>query len=33
MAKRAQFVFYTAWEMADRNEMLKRDIALPALSR
>jgi hypothetical protein len=27
MAKRAQFVFYTAWEMADRNEMLKRDIA------
>ena len=28
MAKRAQFVFYTAWEMANRNEMLKRDIPL-----
>jgi hypothetical protein len=33
MAKRAQLVFYTAWEMADRNEMLKRDIALPPMSR
>jgi hypothetical protein len=33
MAKRAQFVFYTAWEMADRNDMLKRDIALPPMSR
>ena len=28
MAKRAQLVFYTAWEMANRNEMLKRDIIL-----
>jgi Peptidase family M28 len=28
MAKRAQLVFYTAWEMANRNEMLKRDILL-----
>ncbi|HEY8897293.1 MAG TPA: M28 family peptidase, partial [Niastella sp.] len=28
MAKRAQLVFYTAWEMANRNEMLKRDIPL-----
>jgi hypothetical protein len=28
MAKRAQFVFFTAWEMANRNEMLKRDIPL-----
>ncbi|MBM3415987.1 MAG: M28 family peptidase [Bacteroidetes bacterium] len=28
MAKRAQLVFYTAWEMANRNEMLKRDIQL-----
>ena len=28
MAKRAQLVFYTAWEMANRNEMLKRDISL-----
>lgn len=25
MAKRAQLVFYTAWEMANRDEMLKRD--------
>ncbi|HEV2352788.1 MAG TPA: M28 family peptidase [Puia sp.] len=33
MAKRAQLVFYTAWEMADRNDMVKRDIALPALAR
>ena len=33
MAKRAQLVFYTAWEMAGRNEMLKRDIALPPMSR
>jgi hypothetical protein len=30
MAKRAQLVFYTAWEMANRNEMLKRDIPLTA---
>lgn len=28
MAKRTQLVFYTAWEMANRNEMLKRDIQL-----
>jgi hypothetical protein len=28
MAKRAQLVFYTAWEMANRNAMLKRDIQL-----
>lgn len=28
MAKRAQLVFYTAWEMANRNDMLKRDIQL-----
>ncbi|ANE53462.1 M28 family peptidase [Flavisolibacter tropicus] len=32
-AKRAQLVFYTAWEMANRNEMLKRDIALPTATR
>lgn len=30
LAKRAKLVFYTAWEMANRNEMLKRDIPLPA---
>jgi hypothetical protein len=23
-----QLVFYTAWEMANRNDMLKRDIKL-----
>lgn len=28
MQKRAQLVFHTAWEMANRNEMLKRDIPL-----
>ena len=28
MAKRAQVVFYTAWEMANRDEMLKRDTPL-----
>jgi Zn-dependent M28 family amino/carboxypeptidase len=28
LQKRAQLVFYTAWEMANRNEMLKRDIQL-----
>jgi hypothetical protein len=28
MAKRAQLVFYTAWDMANKNEMLKRDIPL-----
>lgn len=28
LAKRAQLVFYTAWDMANRNEMLKRDIPL-----
>lgn len=28
LAKRAQLVFYTAWDMANRNEMLKRDLKL-----
>ena len=28
MAKRAQLVFYTAWEMANRNDLLKRDVIL-----
>ncbi|WP_207513454.1 M28 family peptidase [Longitalea luteola] len=28
MAKRAQLIFYTAWEMANRNDMLKRDLPL-----
>jgi hypothetical protein len=30
MAKRAQLVFYTAWEMANRNDMVKRDLKLPS---
>ena len=33
LAKRAQLVFYTAWEMANRNEMLKRDLSLPSPTR
>ena len=33
MAKRAQLVFYTAWEMANRNDMLKRDIKLEVPQR
>jgi Zn-dependent M28 family amino/carboxypeptidase len=33
LRKRAQLVFYTAWEMANRNEMLKRDLPLPAPGR
>ncbi len=33
LAKRAKLVFYTAWEMANRNEMLKRDLELPVLRR
>ncbi len=28
MEKRVKLVFYTAWEMANRNDMLKRDIPL-----
>jgi len=28
MSKRAKLVFYTAWEMANRKEMLKRDIPI-----
>jgi Zn-dependent M28 family amino/carboxypeptidase len=28
MVKRAQLIFYTAWEIANRDEMLKRDIKL-----
>ena len=28
MAKRAQLVFYAAWDIANRNDMLKRDIPL-----
>jgi hypothetical protein len=33
LARRAQLVFYTAWEMANRPQPLKRDLALPAPGR
>ena len=33
MEKRARFIFLTAWDMANRDHMLKRDIPLPELSR
>jgi hypothetical protein len=33
MAKRAQLVFYTGWDMANRDEMLKRDIKLEVPQR
>ena len=29
MEKRVRFIFMTAWDIANRDEMLKRDIALP----
>jgi len=31
--KRAQMIFYTAWEIANRNEQLKRDKPLPSGTR
>jgi Peptidase family M28/PA domain len=33
MEKRARFIFLTAWDMANRNNMLKRDLALPTDGR
>lgn len=33
MAKRAQLVFYTAWEMANRPKPIRRDLALPEQPR
>jgi hypothetical protein len=33
MAKRDKLIFYTAWEMANRNDMLKRDLKLEIPSR
>lgn len=33
MAKRAKLVFFTAWDMANRNDMLKRDIPLDLPAR
>jgi len=32
-AKRAQLVFFTAWEMANRDAMIKRDLPLPTATR
>jgi len=31
--KRARMIFHTAWEIANRNDMLKRDLALPTMTR
>lgn len=31
--KRVRMIFHTAWEMANRDDMLKRDIALPTTTR
>jgi Zn-dependent M28 family amino/carboxypeptidase len=33
MKKRAQLVFYTAWEMANREAQIKRDLELPPMRR
>lgn len=33
MAKRAQLVFHTGWVIANRDNMVKRDIPLPQMSR
>jgi len=33
MAKRAQLVFFTAWDMANRDQMLKRDLKLEVPQR
>jgi hypothetical protein len=31
--KRARMIFNTAWEVANRDEMMKRDIPLPETAR
>lgn len=33
MQKRTQYIFLTAWEIANRDEMLRRDIPLPQMTR
>src|SRR5687768_11920652 len=33
LEKRAQFIFLTAWEIANRENMLKRDLPLPDMER
>ncbi|ULQ51846.1 M28 family peptidase [Flavihumibacter fluvii] len=33
LKRRAQLVFYTAWEMANRNDQIKRDLAIPTMTR
>ncbi|MDQ2863989.1 MAG: M28 family peptidase, partial [Bacteroidota bacterium] len=30
MEKRARFIFLTAWDIANRDKMLKRDLVLPS---
>jgi hypothetical protein len=31
LAKRARLVFHTAWEMTNRDSMMKRDLPLPTM--
>jgi Zn-dependent M28 family amino/carboxypeptidase len=33
MEKRARLVFHTGWEMANKDQLLKRDIPLPSMQR
>ena len=33
LKKRAHLIFYTAWEMANRDQMMKRDLELPTMER
>jgi hypothetical protein len=33
LRKRAQLIFYTAWEMANRDAMMKRDLPIPTATR
>ncbi|GAO42395.1 M28 family peptidase [Flavihumibacter petaseus] len=33
LKKRAQLVFYTAWEMANRDNQIKRDLPIPTMTR
>lgn len=33
LKRRAQLVFYTAWEMANRNDQIKRDLPIPTMTR
>ena len=33
LKKRAQLIFHTAWEMANRDQMMKRDLEIPTMTR